>query len=219
MTIQHHASDELLMRYAAGTLGEGAALVVESHLDLSHDSRCRLERFEALGGHLLEDAPGEEVSAGALAMLFNRIDAGEKAPFVPPIPRRIALPPLPDDMRVPPALAAVGAGKWRLLGPGIRYARVNTRQEGQNVILLKVAAGKRMPAHTHEGEELTCVLHGYFADESGRYGPGDLEEADGDMDHQPKAGPESPCICMISVEGRLKIHSLLGRLAAPLVGM
>lgn len=219
MRVQHNASDDLLMRYATGSLGEGAALVVESHLDFSRDSRCRLERFEALGGQMIDEAPIEAMSQGSLAALFACIDAGDRAPIVPPVPRRVSLPELPEGMRVPRALAAAGAGNWRFLGPGIRYARVNTREVGQNVILLKVAAGKRMPAHTHEGEELTCVLYGAFADESGRYGPGDLEEADSDMDHEPKAGPESPCICLISVEGRLRIHSLLGRLAAPLVGM
>ena len=53
-----------------------------------------------------------------------------------------------------------------------------------------------MPAHSHGGLELTLVLQGSFDDETGHFGPGDVEIADEMLEHTPIAGPGTPCIAL-----------------------
>jgi len=57
MTINHHPSDETLMRMAAGSLSAGPALVVSVHLEGCAACRDRVCLFEAVGGTMLESMP------------------------------------------------------------------------------------------------------------------------------------------------------------------
>lgn len=55
MSVRHHVSDELLLDYASGSLGESWSLAVSTHLALCPESRQRLEALEMTGGALLTD--------------------------------------------------------------------------------------------------------------------------------------------------------------------
>jgi putative transcriptional regulator len=225
MGVTHTPSDATLMRYAAGTLSDGAALVVAAHLAFSHESRCRVDQFEVIGGQVLDEMPPADMMESALSRILARIEVPPPAPaLASSVASRAAarrrLPVMPEGIVIPEPLAAYGASDWRFLGPGIRYSRVNVpTSAGENVMLLKVAPGRKMPSHSHSGDEFTCVLHGIFRDETGSFGPGDFEEADDDLQHSPHAGPDAPCICLIYTAGKLKINSVLGRLVQPIVGL
>jgi putative transcriptional regulator len=80
--------------------------------------------------------------------------------------------------------------------------------------LLWIPAGRRMPRHDHRGEELTLVLKGSFSDATGRYSAGDLQMGAPGLEHQPHAGDEGPCICLVAENGGLKLSGWLGRLVA-----
>ena len=100
------------------------------------------------------------------------------------------------------------------------YARLDVPEDPRtNLVLLKIGAGKRMPTHGHSGEELTLVLQGAFEDEHGRCAVGDLAEEDDDSHHTPVVTGEETCICLASIEGRLRPHGLIGRLVSPLIGL
>jgi putative transcriptional regulator len=86
-------------------------------------------------------------------------------------------------------------------------------------MLLRGAPGAVMAAHGHAETEFTCVLSGSFTDKTGRYGPGDMGEASSALDHQPIIGPEGECISLVAIEGKLRMHSLLGRLISPILGL
>jgi putative transcriptional regulator len=88
---------------------------------------------------------------------------------------------------------------------------------GARVFLLKAAPGTKMPHHTHTGTELTLVLSGAFAHQGGHYGPGDLDEADDTVEHQPIVAEGEDCICLVAMEGKLHLLGLLGRLMQPFV--
>ena len=47
---------------------------------------------------------------------------------------------------------------------------------GDNLILLKIAPGKSMPVHSHQGAELTQILKGAYDDELGHFAPGDIAD-------------------------------------------
>ena len=127
---------------------------------------------------------------------------------------------LPAGMAWPRSLRGSTPTPWRWLGPGMRWSRVSlTDDRAANVFLLRIAAGKSLPAHTHDGIELTQVLHGAFHDGRERFDAGDFDEADGSIHHQPVVEPGGECICLASVEGRVAFDGRIARVLGSLVGM
>ena len=111
----------------------------------------------------------------------------------------------------------IGDVRWRQVGPLLAYVPL-FRRGGATVRLLRGVAGAQTGAHRHAGLEYTVVLKGGFSDETGSYGPGDLQVMEGDMRHNPVADPDEACINLAVTTGRLRFESLLQRIAAPLFG-
>ena len=216
MTIVHHATDETLMRHAAGTLAAAPAIVVAAHLEKCPVCRARLAGFEALGGALLDEAEPTAMSPSALDDMLARINADKATPVAAdPLP-----PALIDGIRLPDSLRGCDVGRWRWVAPGIHMSRVGVpHDKGANLILLKVGAGKSLPDHGHVGTEFTYIVSGSFSDALGRFGPGDIAEVDADVEHQPVVGPDSECICLAGMEGRMRFNSFIGRMLQPLFGI
>ncbi len=218
MKIRHHPEDELLLALSAGRLETGTRLVLSSHLELCAHCRERLRVFDALGGVQLEQAEPAPMAEDALARTFARIDALAAAPARPV--KVSAPPPLPEGARWPRALAHCSATPWRWIGPGMRWSRVSVPEAPQaNVFLLRIAAGKYLPQHTHTGLELTQIVYGRFHDGRALFGPGDFDAADAEIHHQPVVQDGSECICLASLTGRLRFESPVARLFGSLVGM
>jgi putative transcriptional regulator len=74
-----------------------------------------------------------------------------------------------------------------------------------------------MLEHSHTGTELTCVLKGSFSHQGGRYGPGDFDYGDDDVDHRPIVGDEGPCLCLVAMTGDLRMNGFFGRLISPFI--
>ena len=211
MTIRHHISDSLLMAHAAGTVPEAFGLVVATHISLCDDCRARAGAFDAVGGALMDEAPAAAMSEGSLAAVMARLD--RRIEIQRPIPRR--------DPRVPAPLSDYIGGsldtvRWRPLGGGVRQAILPTGREAV-ARLLWIPGGQSVPDHGHRGMELTLVLQGAFRDETDRFGPGDLEIADEEMEHTPVAEPGPDCICLAATDAPLRFNSLLPRLVQPFV--
>ncbi|MBL6081381.1 cupin domain-containing protein [Belnapia sp. T18] len=71
-------------------------------------------------------------------------------------------------------LPGVRNARLRRLAPGIRHAVLLRGPDGETLRLLRIKPGTALPRHSHRGTELTLVLKGAFADETGHYGPGGL---------------------------------------------
>lgn len=215
--IKHHPSDETLLRHASGTLEPGPRIVVAVHAGGCSVCAGRIAEFEAFGGSLLQEIEPEEMETGALDRAMALIEAdgsGRRKTMATP---RLARADV--GIRLPEALDDCGIGPWRWMGPGVRWSRVTLAGDvDANVMLLKVAAGRKLPEHTHVGSEYTHVLKGAFHDARGRYGPGDLDEADDDVQHQPIVDDDGECICIAAVEGQTKLRGFFGRLIQPLFG-
>lgn len=218
MDIRHHPDDELLLALATGRLETGTRLVTASHLELCAHCRERMHALDALGGLLLDEMEPAVMAEGSLANTLARIDALEAAP---PQPLKVsAPPPLPQGASWPRALAHCSATPWRWIGPGMRWSRVSVPEAPQaNVFLLRIAAGKYLPQHTHRGLELTQVLHGRFHDGRALFGPGDFDAADAEIHHQPVVQDGSECICLASLDGRLHFDGVIARFFGAMVGM
>ena len=215
--IKHHPSDETLLRYAGGTLEPGPRIVVAIHVGGCGHCAERMAEFEAIGGALLDEIEPEELQEDALDRLMARAEAGaavDHGRSERHVPKRADL-----GIRLPEALDECGVGPWRWIGPGVRWSRVVLPHDADaNVMLLKVSAGRKLPEHTHAGFEYTQVLKGSFSDARGRYDPGDMDEADADVEHQPIVDPEGECICIAALEGRMRLRGFFGRLIQPLIG-
>lgn len=201
MSIRHHLTDALLMAYAAGTLPEAFALVAATHVSMCDTCRATLAAFDAVGGAVLEACAPEMMSAGSLNATLARLDRPVLIPAQTPLEGYIG-----GD------LAAV---KWRSIGMGVRQAILPTSRTA-TARLLYIPAGQAVPDHGHRGTELTLVLQGAFADERDAFGPGDLEIADQEVKHTPKARPGMACICLAATDAPLRFTSLLPRLLQPL---
>lgn len=222
MTARHHPSDETLMAWAAGTLPAGPRLVLAIHLDGCPRCREGAERFEAVGGALLEAAEPAASAPGAFDALMARIDAedrGREEPARSREPIASETPTTPDGLPLPPRLARHTVGRWRRLGPALSWSRVGVAgAPDANVVLLRIPAAGAAPRHGHTGREFTQVLVGGFSDGRDTYVAGDFDEADEHVDHRPVVDADGECICIAAVEGRLRIHGW-GRLLQPFIGL
>lgn len=208
MTIRHHLSDALLMAYAAGTLPEAFSLLVATHVSLCDECRAAAQAYEAVGGAVVETA-AEVALSGSLDAVLARLEMPVAPPS--PSPRRAGIFPAP-------LAGYVGGGaervKWRTVGMGVKQAILVADREA-SVRLLYIPAGQAVPDHGHRGTELTLVLQGAFHDETGRFGPGDVEMADETLEHTPVAEPGPDCICLAATDARLRFKGLVPRLAQP----
>jgi putative transcriptional regulator len=230
MTLSHHPSDATLAAFAAGTLDEGRMLVVAAHLAACPSCRRAVRLLELTGGVLLDDVAPAEIAAGGLDRVLARLDAPDAVTESAPVRRQ------PVDTAERPAdggaaadirgllpaharlLAGYELGPWRWVGPGVWWRQVDAPTlPGGRVFLLKAAAGTTLPDHTHTGTELTCVLTGAFRHEHGRFGPGDVDEADDEVDHSPVVEPGVECVCLVAMQGRLRLNGLIGRVLQPFV--
>lgn len=214
----HHPSESLLMDYASGALGEAWSLGIVTHLAFCPACRSTVHAMEAIGGGLLEDAAPAGVSADLLESVMSKLDREEPEVSAPaPISDR-------DDDVMPRVLRGYFGGgvdelPWKRLGLGASQCIVPTDDAGVTARLLRIPAGKPVPEHTHRGLEMTIVLQGAFADQSGVFARGDFEEADEQTFHQPHARPGDDCICLAITDAPLRFTGLAVRAVQPLLGI
>ena len=210
--LRHTVSEERLLAYAAGGLSPPEAVVVAAHLSFRPETAAFARRLQAVGGQVLSEVAPVPMGENALAEALARteVDADAARPS----------PPLNDMPQLPEPLRRLPLGPWRWMGPGVRVRDVHGPREGDcRVILLEIQPGCTTPRHTHGGVELTCVLTGAYATETGRFEVGDLEEADHQTLHQPRVVSDEPCLCVAALDGQIRLNGWLGKLLQPLVRM
>lgn len=205
----HHIPDETLQAYVTGALPHPYAVVVAAHLSLCDSCRATAEAQEALGGAMLEAVDPEiAVDADLRARTLALLDAPRQDPA-----------PAPKASGIYPAAVMAElkgrAPRWKSLGAGIRQTILNEDDHG-SVRLLYIPGGKAVPDHGHGGLELTLVLQGSFTDHTGSFGPGDVQVAGGELEHQPIADPGPACISLAATDAPLNFNAFFPRLLQPL---
>jgi putative transcriptional regulator len=209
MSIRHHPSAETLAAHAAGSLDLSRHVVVAAHLERCATCRKLAGDFEAVGGTMLEALPLADMADDALTRALARIDG------IAPDRRLSLRPPQPG---LPACLGRYPLGEWRRLGRGLEVRPILLSQpQTAKLFLLKGQAGIKLPQHSHGGDEFTAVLSGAFSDQRGYFGPGDFDQTDEGVEHRPVVTPDGECICLVALEGRLKLSGILGRLLSPFV--
>jgi putative transcriptional regulator len=212
----HHLHESTLMSYAAGALPAPLSIVAGVHLEQCRHCRQRLRDAEAIGSVLLEktqppppDARREALRQAMLAQLdVNEPVALTVATGSPPPARQGA-----DPDALPAALHpyfgdSLAHLRWRWMAPGVHCIRA---ERMPSLIMLKIAPGKCLPMHSHGRNELTQILRGAYNDALGLFGPGDMADLDGEVEHQPVTVPGVPCICVSALDAPLVFSGWLAR--------
>ena len=220
MKITHHLSEELLLDYSSGALSEAWSIAVAAHLSKCPRCRASHAKLEEIGGSLLTDSTPEELSDDIFSNVLDRLDEvgasvgneirknfGWASSYG--IPSVVADYLAADTEELP----------WKSLGLGVSQVVLETKDKSATARLLKIPAGKKVPHHSHNGRELTVIFSGGFTDETGSYGPGDIQEIHGNIEHQPWVRDGEDCICLAVTEAPLKFSNVAVRLAQPLIGI
>lgn len=213
MSIQHHPPAEMLSAFAAGTLDHGQHVAIATHLVLCPHCRSFSRSMEQVGGAVLTDLPPAAMSRDALAQVEARL--GQPAKPVAKIAARVSESEVPG---LPKFLRGYRFGDWKWIAPSVHVRPIALPHASDTrVFLLRSGPGTKMLQHTHTGIEMTCVLKGAFSHEGGHYGPGDFDLGDTTVDHQPIVEAGQDCICLVAMQGELRLNGLLGRIMQPFI--
>lgn len=207
--------DALLARFVSGTLPKPVEVLVAAHLELSPASRALVRALESASGELLEtETPVPLRNRDAM---LSAIFASDDEIVVPAgkdgdAPCRVLPRALHDFIG-----HTVDTIPWKTKMPGFKEFEMGD-VDGCHVSMMWIKPGRKMPAHTHEGMELTLVLDGAFADTSGRFGRGDISIADENTDHRPIAEEGHACIAFAVTDGALRLTGPLHQRIADIFG-
>ncbi|MEO1160653.1 MAG: ChrR family anti-sigma-E factor [Pseudomonadota bacterium] len=219
MKTQFHLDDATVVAYAGGSLSNCLSVVAASHIAMCDHCRARVRAAEAVGAALLETSETEQMSSGALASVFERIDGSD---WIQPKSRNEASDdpdpslPLPVSRLLDCKLDDV---RWKTAAPGVGIHVIEKNPDGSSLYMLKVRPGHKLPDHGHAGQEMTLILRGAYRDQIGRFAPGDVADLDEHIEHQPVIEDGEDCICLIATEAPARFKGLVPRLLQPIVGI
>lgn len=227
MTPRHHLDEATVVSFAAGALSSEMAAVAATHLEVCRHCRDLLADAERIGGLLLGQQQPSDADAARFGHLrqdmLHHLDEQSPANEVAILRAREQADAALDPDRLPLALQAYfgsswSALRWRWMAPGVHMIRA-AHTSGDTLILLKIAPGKSMPVHSHEGTELTQILKGAYDDALGHFSSGDAADLDCQTEHQPVTSPGVPCVCVAALDAPLRFPGWLARKLQPLVGL
>jgi putative transcriptional regulator len=202
--------DQLLLGYAAGRLGTAESLVVAALLALNADARRAVEKFEAMGGRVIEEEDPADVCTSCLEEVLRRIAGSGPSPA--PV-RPSVCDDLPEPLRslISSCAEEIELERWRHARGGARTRRLRANTE-RGLHVLEMPPGCAVPPHSHAGVEITLVLEGAYSDALGVHRKGDIAiVADERLVHSPTAGPEG-CVCLVLTEGPLRFAAPVERI-------
>lgn len=217
MNIKFHLGDDILLKYAAGTLDEASGLLVATHLALCPHCRARNRAADALGGVLLDSLEAAPLPDSAMDAVLARLRDEPQTESAPSAPDSTN-PVIPDPLR-----SYLGGDldslHWRMVAPRVHQIQIETADHRSKARLLRFHSGSTVPTHGHNGRELTLVLTGSLCDRDTVLRRGDIAETDERTEHQPYAGPGEDCVCLAVTDAPLRFKSMFARLLQPMFGI
>ena len=209
---RHHPDSLSLMEYSAGNLSEPHALCIRLHLDQCSHCRSRVDTLDSLGAVVMEQQPKVSLSESMFESILAKIDsAPNDQPAMPPAPRIGVLQKLlGKDLSSLP---------WKRQLGDVSVLDITERFPGQKdqVVLQKLAAGGKAPAHTHRGDETTIVLQGAFADQKGVFNQWDFVVLTDHDEHKPVAVGCEDCITLSVLSAPVRLTGTFTRMLNPFI--
>lgn len=211
---RHHPDTLTLMEFSAGNLSEPHALCIRLHLDQCPHCRSRVDTLDSLGAVMMENQPQVDVSSDMFDAILSRIDSepdttetsiSAQAKRMSPLQKLLG-----DDINALP---------WKRQLGDVSVLDISERFPGQNeqVVLQKLAAGGKAPAHTHRGSETTIVLQGAFSDQKGVFNQWDFVVLNQEDEHKPVAVGCEDCITLSVLSAPVKLTGTFTRLLNPFI--
>ncbi|WP_336367408.1 ChrR family anti-sigma-E factor [Marinobacter sp. C2H3] len=210
---RHHPDSLSLMEYSAGNLSEPHALCIRLHLDKCPHCRSRVDTLDSLGAVMMETQPKVSVSENMFDTILARIDqepdanrlVDQAANRMSPLQKLLG-----EDL---------GELPWKRQLGDVSVLDITDRFPGQReqVVLQKLAAGGKAPAHTHRGEETTIVLQGAFADQNGVFNQWDFVVLTDEDEHKPVAVGCEDCITLSVLSAPVKLTGTFTRMLNPFI--
>ncbi|MDF0749962.1 ChrR family anti-sigma-E factor [Marinobacter sp. 71-i] len=211
---RHHPDTLSLMEFSAGNLSEPHALCIRLHLDQCPHCRSRVDTLDSLGAVMMENQPHVGVSSDMFDAILSRIDSepdmtekyiSTQAKRMSPLQKLLG-----DDLNALP---------WKRQLGDVSVLDISDRFPGQNeqVVLQKLAAGGKAPAHTHRGDETTIVLQGAFSDHKGVFNQWDFVVLNQEDEHKPVAVGCEDCITLSILSAPVKLTGTFTRLLNPFI--
>jgi putative transcriptional regulator len=202
------------MEFSAGNLSEPHALCIRLHLDQCPHCRSRVDTLDSLGAVMMESQPQVGVSSDMFDAILSRIDSepdmtetyiSTQAKRMSPLQKLLG-----DDLNSLP---------WKRQLGDVSVLDISERFPGQSeqVVLQKLAAGGKAPAHTHRGSETTIVLQGAFSDQKGVFNQWDFVVLNQEDEHKPVAVGCEDCITMSVLSAPVKLTGTFTRLLNPFI--
>jgi putative transcriptional regulator len=214
--LHHHPDTEILTDYSAGSLPFGQSLCVAVHLESCEQCRLRARQLSQLGAELINQLLPVAVGDGLLDSILGKLDsAGDlavpvsKAPPVEGLPRSLGKL-LPDGLDAAP---------WKRVTANLQTAILRVGDAANQVALVRIKPGGRIPEHRHGGTETTVVLRGGFSDQGGNYIAGDFVTLGEEHSHQPIAHQNSDCICLTAQDAPLQFTGFWSKFANPFISI
>ncbi|MFP3976346.1 MULTISPECIES: ChrR family anti-sigma-E factor [Marinobacter] len=209
---RHHPDSLSLMEYSAGNLSEPHALCIRLHLDKCSHCRHQVDTLDSLGAVMMEQQPKVSVSGAMFDDILARIDSSpELKPQATVQPKTSLLQKLlGEDINNLP---------WKRQLGDVSVLDITEKFPGQNeqVVLQKLVAGGKAPAHTHRGTETTIVLQGMFSDQKGVFNQWDFVVLNEQDEHKPIALGSDDCITLSVLSAPLKLTGTFTRLLNPFI--
>ena len=193
---KHHPDESVLMDLSSGSLSEGLSALIEAHLSSCHDCSEIKYYFDFLGGELLNEITPVKMKNNFVEKITSRDQ----------IEKNLSDIEKSYDTLIPTSLNkwikdGLNNLQWIKRGKGLEEFAVKINNTIDTLLLYRIQAGKALPKHSHEGEEVTLVLSGGFSDEHGHYLPYDIVFADKNITHTPIADNDGECIVAVVKNG------------------
>ena len=210
---KHHPDESILMDLSSGSLSEGVSALIEAHLSSCQKCSEIKYYFDSLGGELLNEITPVKMKNNLVEKITSEDEARKN---------------LSDFEKSPDTLIPTSLNKWIKdglsnlqwikRGKGLEEFAVKINNTIDTLLLYRIQAGKALPKHSHEGEEVTLVLSGGFSDEHGHYLPYDIVFADKNITHTPVADDDGECIVAVVKNGSIRLSGALGKVIEMVVG-
>jgi putative transcriptional regulator len=200
------------MEYSAGNLSEPHALCIRLHLDKCSHCRSRVDTLDSLGAVMMEQQPKVSVSETMFDDILAKIDSvpalEQPTKAVPKISLLQKL--LGEDINNLP---------WKRQLGDVSVLDITEKFPGQKeqVVLQKLVAGGKAPAHTHRGTETTVVLQGAFSDQKGVFNQWDFVVLTDQDEHKPVAVGCEDCITLSVLSAPVKLTGTFTRMLNPFI--